>query len=58
MTQKDFGVFSAIYDFNNVFTYVHSLRRHVKAINKLADAGMFFWDYGNAFLLEAQRAGQ
>uniref|UniRef100_A0A671VYT0 Urocanate hydratase n=1 Tax=Sparus aurata TaxID=8175 RepID=A0A671VYT0_SPAAU len=33
------------------------LRRHVKAINKLADAGMFFWDYGNAFLLEAQRAG-
>lgn len=34
-----------------------SLQRHVKAINKLADAGMFFWDYGNAFLLEAQRAG-
>lgn len=45
-------------DFNTVFTYDHSLRRHVKAINKLADAGMFFWDYGNAFLLEAQRAGQ
>ncbi|KAJ7423883.1 Urocanate hydratase [Pitangus sulphuratus] len=34
-----------------------SLRRHVAAINKLADKGMFFWDYGNAFLLEAQRAG-
>uniref|UniRef100_A0A7N8XT01 urocanate hydratase n=1 Tax=Mastacembelus armatus TaxID=205130 RepID=A0A7N8XT01_9TELE len=34
-----------------------SLRRHVKAINKLSDAGLFFWDYGNAFLLEAQRAG-
>ncbi|XP_008408095.1 urocanate hydratase [Poecilia reticulata] len=34
-----------------------SLRRHIKAINKLSDAGMFFWDYGNAFLLEAQRAG-
>uniref|UniRef100_H3BZ80 Urocanate hydratase n=1 Tax=Tetraodon nigroviridis TaxID=99883 RepID=H3BZ80_TETNG len=34
-----------------------SLKRHVSAINKLADAGMFFWDYGNAFLLEAQRAG-
>uniref|UniRef100_A0A8C9YMM3 Urocanate hydratase n=1 Tax=Sander lucioperca TaxID=283035 RepID=A0A8C9YMM3_SANLU len=32
------------------------LRRHVEAINKLSDAGMFFWDYGNAFLLEAQRA--
>uniref|UniRef100_A0A673LG96 Urocanate hydratase n=1 Tax=Sinocyclocheilus rhinocerous TaxID=307959 RepID=A0A673LG96_9TELE len=34
-----------------------SLRRQVAAINKLSDAGMFFWDYGNAFLLEAQRAG-
>uniref|UniRef100_A0A803W4M4 Urocanate hydratase n=1 Tax=Ficedula albicollis TaxID=59894 RepID=A0A803W4M4_FICAL len=33
------------------------LKRHVAAINKLADKGMFFWDYGNAFLLEAQRAG-
>ncbi|KPP73666.1 urocanate hydratase-like [Scleropages formosus] len=33
------------------------LRRQVRAINKLAEAGMFFWDYGNAFLLEAQRAG-
>ncbi|KAL1272623.1 hypothetical protein QQF64_028485 [Cirrhinus molitorella] len=39
-------------------TLVHeSLCRHVAAINKLSDAGMFFWDYGNAFLLEAQRAG-
>ncbi|KAJ6651204.1 hypothetical protein lerEdw1_021198 [Lerista edwardsae] len=34
-----------------------SLRRQVAAINKLSDQGMFFWDYGNAFLLEAQRAG-
>ncbi|KAG1679867.1 Urocanate hydratase [Nymphon striatum] len=34
-----------------------SLRRQVKAINYLADQGMFFWDYGNAFLLEARRAG-
>ena len=34
-----------------------SLRRQVQAINVLADAGMFFWDYGNAFLLEASRAG-
>ncbi|XP_057702389.1 urocanate hydratase isoform X2 [Corythoichthys intestinalis] len=34
-----------------------SLQRHVNVINKLSDAGMFFWDYGNAFLLEAQRAG-
>ncbi|CAK8681142.1 unnamed protein product [Clavelina lepadiformis] len=34
-----------------------SLCRHVLAINKLADAGMHFWDYGNAFLLEAMNAG-
>ncbi|XP_051997173.1 LOW QUALITY PROTEIN: urocanate hydratase [Xyrauchen texanus] len=34
-----------------------SLRRQVEAINNLTDAGMFFWDYGNAFLLEAKRAG-
>ncbi|HKK64182.1 MAG TPA: urocanate hydratase, partial [Bacteroidales bacterium] len=34
-----------------------SLRRHVDAINRLAGRGMFFWDYGNAFLLESGRAG-
>ncbi|MBX3126028.1 MAG: urocanate hydratase [Polyangiaceae bacterium] len=34
-----------------------SLRRHVDAINLLADRGMHFWDYGNAFLVEAGRAG-
>ena len=34
-----------------------SLRRHVTAINKLVAKGMFFWDYGNAFLLESGRAG-
>ncbi|XP_041348789.1 urocanate hydratase-like [Gigantopelta aegis] len=34
-----------------------SLRRQIKAINELADNGMFFWDYGNAFLLECSRAG-
>uniref|UniRef100_A0AAY5ELF1 urocanate hydratase n=1 Tax=Electrophorus electricus TaxID=8005 RepID=A0AAY5ELF1_ELEEL len=39
-------------------TIVHeSLRRQVAAINKLSEEGMFFWDYGNAFLLEAKRAG-
>lgn len=37
--------------------FVYSLRRQVTAINKLSDAGLFFWDYGNAFLLEAMRAG-
>ena len=34
-----------------------SLRRQVAAINIMADNGMYFWDYGNAFLLEASRAG-
>ncbi len=34
-----------------------SLIRHVKAINVLAERGMYFFDYGNAFLLEAGRAG-
>ena len=34
-----------------------TLCRHAEAINKLSDDGMFFWDYGNAFLLEASRAG-
>uniref|UniRef100_A0A0B7ACI2 Urocanate hydratase n=3 Tax=Arion vulgaris TaxID=1028688 RepID=A0A0B7ACI2_9EUPU len=34
-----------------------SLCRQVKAINKLSSRGMFFFDYGNAFLLEASRAG-
>ena len=34
-----------------------SLVRHVAAINKLAAEGMYFFDYGNAFLLEASRAG-
>jgi urocanate hydratase len=35
----------------------NSLRRQVAAINKLADRGMYFFDYGNAFLLESSRAG-
>lgn len=35
----------------------HSLVRQVKAINAIAKKGMYFWDYGNAFLLEAGRAG-
>ncbi len=34
-----------------------SLRRHVKAINKHTAKGTYFFDYGNAFLLEASRAG-
>ncbi len=34
-----------------------TLKRHVKAINNLVARGMYFWDYGNAFLKEAGEAG-
>lgn len=34
-----------------------SLCRHAAAVNKLTANGMYFFDYGNAFLLEASRAG-
>lgn len=34
-----------------------TLRRHANAINTMAARGMYFWDYGNAFLLEASRVG-
>jgi urocanate hydratase len=34
-----------------------SLRRHVKAINAHTAKGTYFFDYGNAFLLESSRAG-
>ena len=34
-----------------------SLRRHAAAVQRMAARGMYFWDYGNAFLLEASRAG-
>ena len=33
-----------------------TLRKHVKHVNKLAERGTIFWDYGNAFLLESSRA--
>ncbi|MDI1354103.1 MAG: urocanate hydratase [bacterium] len=35
----------------------NSLVRHIKAVNTLATKGMYFFDYGNAFLLEVSRAG-
>jgi urocanate hydratase len=39
-------------------TYVReSLRRHAAAVNKHTDRGTYFFDYGNAFLLESSRAG-
>lgn len=34
-----------------------TLRRHAAAVNKHAAKGTYFFDYGNAFLLEASRAG-
>ena len=34
-----------------------SLRKHAAAINKHTEKGTYFFDYGNAFLLEASRAG-
>jgi urocanate hydratase len=34
-----------------------SLRRHAASVNKHASKGTYFFDYGNAFLLEASRAG-
>ena len=34
-----------------------TLKRHVKAVNALVEKGMYFFDYGNAFLLESSRAG-
>lgn len=34
-----------------------SLRRQVNAINTIAERGMYFFDYGNAFLLKSSQAG-
>lgn len=34
-----------------------TLRRHAAAIDRMTEKGMYFFDYGNAFLLEASRAG-
>lgn len=34
----------------------YTLKRHVRAVNTMVERGMYFWDYGNAFLLEAGKA--
>ena len=34
-----------------------TLNRHVNAVNQMVANGMYFWDYGNAFMLESSRAG-
>jgi urocanate hydratase len=34
-----------------------SLKRHAKAVNQHTEKGTYFFDYGNAFLLEASRSG-
>ncbi len=36
---------------------IKTLKRHVNAVNIMAARGMYFWDYGNAFLKEAGEAG-
>jgi urocanate hydratase len=36
---------------------IKTLKRHVNAVNSMAARGMYFWDYGNAFLKEAGEAG-
>ncbi len=47
-----------IQDKSRFLEEVHStLRRHVTAINTMTERGMYFWDYGNAFLKEASDAG-
>ena len=35
-----------------------SIRRQIAAIDQLHERGMYFFDYGNAFLLTAKRAGE
>jgi hypothetical protein len=42
---------------NLFFFFVFSIRRQIAAIDKLHERGMYFFDYGNAFLLTAKRAG-
>ena len=63
------GYFPADLDFEDATTMLSSnpegfaelvrdsLIRHVEAVNTMVERGMYFWDYGNAFLLEAERAG-
>ncbi|MBP6722248.1 MAG: urocanate hydratase [Bacteroidia bacterium] len=34
-----------------------TLRQHAEVVGKMVAKGMYFWDYGNAFLLECSRAG-
>ena len=41
-----------------LFNFPLSIRRQIRAIDRMAEAGVHFWDYGNAFLLEASRAGE
>jgi urocanate hydratase len=63
------GYFPVGYSFDESLVMMHreperfrqlvkeSLQRQVHALNKLTGRGMYFFDYGNAFLLEAYRAG-
>jgi urocanate hydratase len=45
------------YLYIQLFLFIsYSLKRQYKAIDKLGNNGLIFWDYGNAFLLEVSRA--
>jgi len=57
MTFKESNIMMAKNPNNFKIRVKESLKRHAKAINKHADNGTYFFDYGNAFLLEASRAG-
>jgi urocanate hydratase len=49
-----------MYNDPDKFKYLvkQTLLRHYKAIDTLANNGLVFWDYGNAFLLEVSRASE
>ncbi|MBB78941.1 MAG: urocanate hydratase [Crocinitomicaceae bacterium] len=57
MTFKESNIMMAKNPNNFKKRVKESLKRHAKAINKHTDNGTYFFDYGNAFLLEASRAG-
>jgi urocanate hydratase len=54
--RSNFSIFNGLIEFFKEKVY-ESLRRHAAAINKHTEKGTYFFDYGNAFLLECSRAG-
>ena len=52
------GCFPFVFVFDSSsFSFLFSIRRQIAAIDQLHERGMYFFDYGNAFLLTAKRAG-